>query len=201
MHSSIVVKEFPSEYKCQLCERTLPISKFRRYRYGETDFSFKPVCTSCLKIHSSVYLGVTVAEKVLSNVFSNVQRMPAHNHGYDFICGKGYKVDAKAACYNQDGAWSFNINQNKTADYFACLAFDNRWSLTPLHFWLIPGNAEVPYKRSGKVVRVDSLSVVYVRPPRVGRWKEYEKPVDKILTACDIMKHQKEQPAATAGLP
>jgi len=188
MHRNIQVEEFPLEYKCQMCETILPISKFRRYRNKDDVRSFSPVCVDCLKIHSSVYLGVTVAEKVLSNVFSNVQRMPRGNHGYDFICGKGYKVDAKAACYNGDVVWSFSLGYNKIADYFACLAFDNRRSLTPLHFWLVPSDAKVPYKRTGTARAVNNLHAICINPRNLKKWEEYEKPIDKILTACNVLK-------------
>lgn len=190
----IIVKEFPPEYTCRACGETKPITEFPRYRYDTDRYSFRPLCKDCNRKHSSVYLGITVTEKVLSKVFTNVQRMPYRNHGYDFICGKGFKVDAKASCltiptYNCS-MWMFFINYNKTADYFACLAFDNRASLTPLHFWLIPGTALLPWGRGSKktVRKAQDSNYISISPKTLDKWKDYEKPIDKVLTSCNIMK-------------
>ena len=46
----------------------------------------------------AAYLGIYIAERALSGFFDNIQRMPYGNPGYDFICGKGFKIDAKASC-------------------------------------------------------------------------------------------------------
>ena len=92
----------------------------------------------------TLYLGCTVAERVLSHVFKNVERMSTNNPGYDFICGKGYMVDVKSSCRitrrEHSDSWRFTINYNITADYFLCIAFDDRELLNPEHLWLIPGS-------------------------------------------------------------
>jgi hypothetical protein len=178
----IEVEVLPTVYKCPVCEKVLPIKEFNHGRYKD-HFCIYNMCKHCRKIWSSVYLGCDVAEKVLSNVFSNVQRMPRKNHGYDFICSRGLKVDVKASCLssyslNNSRLWAFTINRNKIADYFACIAFDDRVNLNPLHFWLIPGE---------KINRFTSISI-YTGETSLERWKKYEKPVDKILTACNLMK-------------
>lgn len=94
---------------------------------------------------SASYLGVHISEHVLSNFFDHVKRMPLNNPGYDFICGRGYKIDAKSSCLQHPGdsvpAWRFSIRKNKIADYFVCLAFDNREDLRPQHIWVIPAAA------------------------------------------------------------
>lgn len=190
---AIVVKELPPQYICTICGEKKPISQFPHGYYDNTNgntFRFYPVCKDCKRLHSSVYLGVTVTEKVLSKVFPKVERMPHSNHGYDFICGKGYKVDAKSSCIRRDGGWSFNINYNKTADYFACLAFDNRRSLNPLYFWLLPGQTLIPWGKGKKmgVTLVNDCSSISIYPHSLEKWKEYEKPIDKVLTSCNVMK-------------
>lgn len=120
--------------------------------------------------------------------------MPPGNHGYDFICGKGFKVDAKSACYNLDGFWTFGIKYNKISDYFACLAFDNRSALKPLHFWLIPGTANIPYGKGPadwkdkKTRQVNNFCQITINARTLDKWEEYEKPIDKVLTSCNLMK-------------
>lgn len=92
-----------------------------------------------------LYLG-NIAEQLLSKVFKGVKIMPHGNPGYDFICAAGYKIDVKSACrsYHKRESyadnWIFSIEKNEIADYFFCLAFDNRASLTPEHVWLLPKN-------------------------------------------------------------
>jgi len=87
---------------------------------------------------SASYLGVYVAERVLSKYFDNIIKMPYGNPGYDFICGKGFKIDVKSAClYYQRGCypyWEFHIKRNNAADYFLCLGFDSRDMLNPQKF-------------------------------------------------------------------
>ena len=97
----------------------------------------------CINKSCPVFLGVHIAEQILSNVFKDVETMPYGNAGFDFICNKGKKIDVKSACVSKHGfhkgSWSFGIRKNQTADFFLCLVFDNREDLTPLHMWLIPG--------------------------------------------------------------
>lgn len=70
------------------------------------------------------YLGVYIAEQVLSKLFKNVTKMPYGHTGFDFICGKDKKIDVKSACKRKfkpnswADAWDFTINKNKIADYF-----------------------------------------------------------------------------------
>lgn len=86
----------------------------------------------------SLFLGCYVAERVLSHIYKDVERMPIHNPGYDFICNKGYKIDVKSSiiCKNH---YKFLLRQNKIADYFLLIGFDNRKDLNPQHIWLIKG--------------------------------------------------------------
>jgi hypothetical protein len=188
--------------ECTRCKQLLPLSDFgtcsSKSRCGKN--SIKYWCRNCCNNHelernhklgnsvaytksksSGMYLGVHVAERLLSNVFVNVVRMPMGNPGFDFICGRGFKVDVKSATTHQflynHSRWNFHIKRNKIADYFACIAFDNRQSLTPLHFWLIPGNV---------VNNFISLSISNTHAG-IMKWLEYEQQLDKVLSACNIL--------------
>lgn len=128
----------------------------------------------------SMYLGVHVAERVLSKVFKDVEIMPYGNQGYDFICNKGMKIDVKSSTLRisevRAPLWFFNINHNKVADYFLCLAFDNRESLTPLHLWLVPAKA------------INHMHSATISMTTVDRWKEYELDINKVVTCCDTLQ-------------
>ena len=99
----------------------------------------------------SSYLGVNIGEKYLSKIWDKLIRMPYGNKGFDWLCGKGLKIQGKTACIsnskiistngceNHYDVFNFDINKNKIADYFLLLAFDNRIDLNPLHIWLIKG--------------------------------------------------------------
>lgn len=122
------------------------------------------------------YLGVFVAEQVLYNVFKNVERMPYNNHGYDFICNRGKKIDVKASCKTNRGGWSFHIDRNDIADFFLCLAFDNRTDLTPLNLWLIP-STEVSYKLS-----------ISIKDVNKNKWTAYQLNIDKVAACCTELR-------------
>lgn len=129
---------------------------------------------------SSKYLGEVIAERLLPAYFKDVKRMPQNNPGYDFICANGYKIDVKSSCrafaagYNR---WVFNIRHNLVADYFLCIAFDNRTSLTPVHVWLIPKDLS-----GGKL-----MQTIQDTPTGILMWKKYEKPIDQALECCKVL--------------
>lgn len=130
----------------------------------------------------SSFLGVVVAERVLSHVFKNVERMPTNNPGYDFICGRGYKVDVKSSCRRHrrkkaDG-WGFQIKKNQIAEYFLCLAFDSRDSLNPEHVWLIPAGD------------VNDHAGVQISESTLVKWDEYALDISKVSTCCNILKEE-----------
>ena len=131
------------------------------------------------------YLGVFVAERVLSKVFKNVKRMPNNNPGFDFICNKGYKIDVKSGClsekdHKKNYRWVFRSNQNQIADYFLCLAFNNREELNPQHIWLIPSEV-VKDKKSFTIVNNEKS---------LQKWKQYEldEKLEKVITCCNVLK-------------
>ena len=136
--------------------------KTRRHALGEN----LPLCenASC-----SSFLGVYISEAVLSTVFNSVVRAPYGNIGYDFVCGKGLKIDVKSSCFHKKiNAWSFCTKKNKIADYFICLAFDSRINFIPVHIWIIPGSV------------VNHLSGFHIKSSYLEKWMEYEKPLGNI---------------------
>jgi len=131
--------------------------------------------TSC-----SAYLGVHVAERVLSHVFKDVEKMPRNNPGFDFICNRGKKIDVKSSCRRhhekQADNWLFSIKRNRIADHFLCLAFNNRESLNPEHIWLIPSED------------VNHLTGASITVTRLDKWARYEQPLDKIVKCCEAIR-------------
>ncbi len=112
---------------------------------------------------SGAYLGVHIAERILSKIFENVQRMPYNNIGYDFICKKGYKIDVKCGCLTQENnghVWYFRIEKNTIADYFLILAFDSRKHLEPKHIWLINSNESLRDMRQKKPIKTRPLKQI-----------------------------------------
>lgn len=130
---------------------------------------------------SGPWLGIHIAERVLCNYFEDVTRMPPKNPGFDFICKRGFKIDVKCACLveepNRHPRWGFNIRRNQIADYFLCLAFDNRENLTPMHVWLIPGD-----------ILNEKLRLSIANPIGIPKWQLYEKPLDKVNMCCDVLR-------------
>jgi hypothetical protein len=129
------------------------------------------------------YLGIYIAEKVLSKFFDNIKQMPYRNPGYDYICRNGFKIDVKSSTEHNNkkskyNFWTFNILYNQIADYFLCLAFDNINNLNPLHIWLIPG------KDINNKCRID----IYNNEHGLLKYKKYEKSLDKVIVCCNKMK-------------
>ena len=145
---------------------------YYRYRKGGLSMEKNKQCSS--------FLGVHVAEKVLSKVFKNVDVMPYGHSGYDFICGKGKKIDVKASCGRDNMCgnrqWLFNIRHNKISDYFLCLAFNNRIELNPLYIWLIPAN------------KLNNLMSARITETTINKWDEYRLETDKVVSCCNVLK-------------
>ena len=144
------------------------IVRTRSHLHGVMPMSENKKCT--------LYLGVHVAERVLSNVFKDVIVMPTHNPGFDFICNKGMRIDVKSSCTTKDGGWVFMINRNKTADHFLCIAFDNRGDLNPLNIWLLP---------SSEVSNNVSISV---SKSTLCKWDKYALDIDTVVSQFNKMK-------------
>lgn len=183
-HNNKLTSEFRSNvmahdklaYWCIECQRE--VGRTRSHRKGARPMAQARDC--------ALYLGVVVAERVLSTFFNNITRMRNGNPGYDFLCGRGFKIDAKSSCLKASHgtpSWGFHIAKNKIADYFLCLAFDSRESLEPQHVWLIPGKV------------VNNLTGIYIsRTNRsLSKWHAYEKPLDKVIECCSEMRKIEEQ--------
>lgn len=144
-------------------------------KHGVKPFDENKECSS--------YFGVHIVERILSKIFKDIKRMPMTNSGFDFLCNKGYKVDSKASCRrvskkdNYSDRWMFAIRQNIIADYFLCVAFDNRDDLNPEHIWLIPGHY------------INHLHTLSITESRLDKWDDYKiDKIDELLQCCDILR-------------
>lgn len=160
-----------SQYICRTCENKYVAEL--NHRTGRCQpMSENRECAS--------FLGVHVAERVLSHIFKNVIRMPINNPGFDFRCSRDYLVDAKSSCWNhhphQADNWQFHIDKNKIAEYFICIAFDNRENLTPEHIWLIPS------------ADVNDNITISIAESMLDKWSKYEHPIDRVILCCNTMR-------------
>ena len=173
-------------YICRVCssERTREHRQSHRKQYQEhqREYNHSTGKTQPMSENRecSSFLGVYVAERVLSHVFKNVERMPMNNPGFDFICVGGHKIDVKSMCRfvheNWADRWVFHINKNQIAEYFLMLAFDNRESLNPEHIWLIPAD------------KINDHVSISISESTLSKWDEYALDVSKVSACCNIIK-------------
>lgn len=190
---------------CPMCKKEKPVSAYPIIRSGRQQGQPYAYCRPCNVKRgsdwnhksgfyrpmseakdSSLYLGVVVAERVLSHYFEDVQRMPHNNPGYDFICKNGFKIDAKSACRRKgrrdrtgrSDVWFFATKHNIVADYFFFLAFEERMSLKPEHVWLIPTK------------ELNHLAYFSIAESRLAKWSKYEKPLDKVIACCSVLRSE-----------
>lgn len=187
-----------STKRCSRCRQRLPLDHFYIRKSGKQRGQPMSYCKQCEKdiVHESgakrpmseakecsMYLGVHIAERALSKFFDHIIRMPPTNPGFDYICGKGFKIDVKSACLysppksKTETIWAFKIEQNKIADYFLCIGFDNRSDLNPLHVWLIPG----------ELINMKHTLGISNSVYGLNRFVAYEKPLDKVKACCSEM--------------
>ena len=159
------IKKYHTDHRDERNEQ----SRQYQYRNGSLPMAENRSCAQ--------FLGVHIAEHVLSQLFKNVVRMPNNNPGFDFKCANGYLVDCKAGCRRvRQGGWQFTIRHNTIADYFLCMAFDDREHLNPEHVWLIPGKV------------LSHLDGASISETTLGKWAEYEKPIDEVISCCDTIR-------------
>jgi hypothetical protein len=133
---------------------------------------------------SSSYLGVFVAERLLGSVFNHVERMPYGHAGWDFICGKGKRIDVKSSTLHKSSRglpkheWKFTVRRNEKADSFLCIAFDDRESLTPMHIWLIPARM---------INHLKTLSISNTEYC-LSKWKQFEKSTQEATARCEDLR-------------
>ena len=128
----------------------------------------------------TVHYGVYINEKLLKLYFNDVEVMPYGHPGYDFICNNGWKIDGKSSFTGDKGYWQFTIKCNTTADYFFCVAYDNREDLNIIHIWMLPAD------------KFSHLTGTSIRPSTLSKWAEYEQPIDKVISCCDSMRDNQE---------
>lgn len=68
------------------------------------------------------------------------------------------------------------INRNTIADFFICVAFDNREDLNPLHIWMIPGSE---LNQKGKT----SISL-----SRIHKWDKWKRDINDAQLCCAELK-------------
>lgn len=155
-------------------EKARKLGRENSYRHGS-----KPALEnkSC-----SLYLGCVIAETILAHEFPGFVRMPPGNPDYDYDCPKGFTIDVKSSCRYHPKAgserWSFQIRKNKVANYFLCIAFDERKTLNPEHLWLIPGD----------VVNEKMAIRITDSPKSLSKWSQFERPLDNVLNCCNKMR-------------
>ena len=131
----------------------------------------------------SQYLGIVIGERLVRHLFKDVEVMPHGNTGYDFLCNKGKKIDVKTACNILQNKkhlhWKFKIKKNTTADFFICVAFDNRTDLNPLHMWMIPGK------------EINENSSKSIRPSTIHKWDKWKMEINNAQLCCNELKATK----------
>ena len=125
---------------------------------------------------SPAFLGVYVNERLIRLHFKEIEVFPYGHPGFDFICNKNMKIDGKGACLRDDGRWLFAINRNTTADYFLCVAYDDRERLNIAHVWLIPGKD------------VNDHVSISIRPGTIHKWDKYIYDIEGFSACCNAMK-------------
>ena len=172
----LVKKSQTKTYKKHAENRREYALQYRR-KHGVLPYNKNKTC--------SQYLGIHISERILSNVFEDVTRMPFNHPGYDFICKNGYKIDVKSSCLgviqpehigHRNPRWSFMIRKNKIVDYFLCLAFDNRNDLNPMYVWLIPGKD------------INTKIKLSIATSKLSKWDKYKLQIDDVLNCCSQIK-------------
>lgn len=111
--------------------------------------------------------------------------MPHGNPKLDFICNRGKKIDVKTACttlnHGKNPYWLFHVDHNTTADFFICLAFDNRTDLTPLHLFMIPGK------------EVNNQSSISSAPSRIHKWDKWKMDINDAQLCCTEIKNEERE--------
>lgn len=172
------------DYICNECKR----KKYILYREDNTEISKAINVRARRKAgqlpisenkNCASYFGIHINERMLRHKFNDVEVMPFGNPGYDFICNHGKKIDCKSGCINKNGnGWQFRINYNTTADYFLCVAYDNRADLNPLHIWMLPGD------------KFNHLSCASISESTLDKWGEYEQDITEVVICCEEIKSE-----------
>lgn len=168
------------KYRIENREKILKYQKMWYEERGRQQKGHKSMCENKL---CSQYLGIVIAERLCKHLFKHVEVMPRNHTGFDFICNKDMKIDVKSACITLCHGyprWRFNIKKNQVADYFLCVAFDNRENLKPQHVWLIPGN------------KLNEKPTFEVYMSKIKNWNQFEEmthmSINDIKICCENLK-------------
>lgn len=163
-------KQYDKQYREEHCEEKRERDKQYCRDRGVQSMQDNKSCAA--------YLGVVIGERLVKHLFNDVVMMPYGHTGYDMICNKGKKIDVKTSCLRKRKCpcWSFHINKNTIADFFICVAFDNRDDLNPLHLWMIPGK-----ELNQKGGRSISLSKIH-------KWDKWKRSIEEVQMCCTTMK-------------
>lgn len=145
--------------------------KIGREKRGQQSMYINKLCSS--------YLGIVIGERLCRHLFKDVEVMPHGNPGFDIICNKGKMIDVKTSSMLLDCGnprWKFHIEHNKTADFFICVAFDNRTDLNPLYMWMIPG------------YEVNNQGLISIAISRIHKWDKWKRDINDAQLCCAEMK-------------
>ncbi len=121
----------------------------------------------------SAYRGCYRAENFVFDYYGIDQIMPYGHHGYDCVYN-GSKLEIKSSTPYIRGKgrnWQFAIRENKIADIFVLVAYDDKSSTIPSHIWELPASL---------VNNKQCLSIA-CNPKNRTRFDIYEKPLTNIL--------------------
>jgi len=187
------LKELKDNYDYYILHKEKAEDKFQRSWNTITSKASTSKITSFEKNKKcSMFLGCHVAERVLSHIFKDVQRMPNRNRGFDFICNRGFKIDVKASCLHKNNTYTFVTKYNKIADYFLLITFDGIETLNPQHIWLIKSN-EIMNVYNRKLNEFNYLTITNTKYG-LSKYSKYEL-TDKLqetIKCCDSLKRLRE---------
>ena len=105
--------EYDKQWRLNNPDKSRAISTRNHRKRGAKPMSKNRACAS--------FLGIHVAERVLSNVFMDVAIIPISMPVVEVIFNKGYKIDVKSSCIRHHKKWAddfaFNINKNIFKEY------------------------------------------------------------------------------------
>jgi hypothetical protein len=130
------------------------------------------------------FLGVYIGENAIHKIHEGSERKKLNNKGYDIICQKGYKIDVKTTTLSRYNTYVFDISENKTADYFVMIGFNNIIDLKPLHIWIIRGNEKLD---TGRIVNDLNKLIIVNEPLYISKYEKYEKDdkLELLKTLCN----------------
>ena len=203
MEYGIWETDYGSLHTMSICKRH-GLQEFRINIYKQHGTNYIKKSKHCLlcntnsrnNIHTSnvagckQFTGLYIAEGVLSKVFNTMIKAPP-NYRYDFICGKGLKIDSKCSLMriNRGNGWNFNISKNTFPDIFCLIALENtiknvEYNPSPKYVWLIPGDAIIDGRS------LNNRQGFSVSPTTISKLEQYRRTdmEGRIIKCCDKLK-------------